>query len=642
MAGEKLQYTVSAKDASSGVLRRVLGQLGSFSTSATRLVSAPFRALTSIRMVGLQASISMLRGLGDQIDSLVERGTRMEVVRKSFEALTGRTGPAAERLARRFQAASQGTLSMVRAMEIANRALASGLSAGDLNTALEFISKKSITTGKDAAAAIDTVITGLSRGSTLFLDDFGVLVDGIEGVARAYNAIHGSDAFENLGPAAQKAETVRAAMEDMRRQIGAIGITGGEAAFAWARIKTSITDSVDKLVGAVARSKAFQSVLKDISDIAGGIARSLSGDDQGQMLSKLWERAKDLLGAVFKDIGELLGTGLLEAIRKIWPRLVDGVKALGEFLWAALKDAAEKFAAHLAIKLEPLLKMFGVVVDVEKMRQVANKPGIAGDALKGLRDAFTLDEDEKPFGRTREVLGRAAEEFRPLGKDPLERQAEQAAARLGPRERAMLRVQITQNQARLRMFEILGDKRFRREELLAAEGRFQQDLGSDPALARLSPRERRERIQAIARENRQARVAQLQAEIKANQDRLNPINPDLKHFGPLIMEDLRRAREGPVQKAAPPAPPPAPPAPAAGPGFFDAIGATASLKAGMEAVRRHIEDPVGMTGGNLGAAARGAFIPPAAEAVAGIGSAMRAFGAALSGVERELTEVLGG
>ncbi len=234
---------ISAKDDTQSALKSVLAGVSSFAARvALKPITLPLKVAQG--SLGFLRDINLgLRPVVESMDRRIQRGSGLQGVRKSFEALTGKTGDGATRLAQEIVAAANGGIRLAEAMQIANRA-GSTINLKDLKTAVEFISKKAITTGKDAGAALDTVITGLIRGSTLFLDDFGILVDGMDGVKRTFDAIKGSGAFDALGPAAQKAETIRQAIAEMQQQMGKIGVSGKETIFVYTAIKNQIGNAL--------------------------------------------------------------------------------------------------------------------------------------------------------------------------------------------------------------------------------------------------------------------------------------------------------------------------------------------------------------------------------------------------------------
>jgi hypothetical protein len=226
-------------------------------------------------------------------------------------------------------------------MQLANRAIVAGIdTAKSLPTIFDFASKKAVTTGMDFGGAMERIIMGLSRGSAAILDDFGLLNDGLEGVQRSYEAIKGKGAWEQLGTAAQKAEIIRQAMEDMHRQLGRIGVRGTETVFVWKQIKTQIGDATDKLFAAIGRSDALKGALIGIRDVIGGMTRHFEkGGSLGELLfGKEGGASGGLFGGLkagVLDLGELLGRGILGGLLK-------GISLIPDLLnsaWEGLKSA---------------------------------------------------------------------------------------------------------------------------------------------------------------------------------------------------------------------------------------------------------------------------------------------------------------
>jgi len=364
---------IGAQDDSQSTLRGAMAGFRSFAKTISKPITIPLKighgGLKLLRDINLGLA-PLVRGL----DNVIERGTGLEVVRKSFESLTGKSGRQADILGRRMVQAASGTLRLSQAMQIANRAVASGISFKQLTVAMDFVSKKAITTGMSAETAIDKVITGLSRGSTLFLDDFGILVDGIEGIERGYNKLHGSGAWDSLAPAAKKAETIRQAVAEMGGQLGRIGVTGKETVFVFQPIKNSIGDATDKLFAAVGRSDSLKSALQGIRDTIGGMTKHIEGG--GSLTDILFGKKEGESGGLFGflkagalDIGIAFGQGAVGVLFKSLAGLIGAFKstwtwlkteALG--LWDTLGQKIKKTFSEIREPWESMFK--GILSDL--------------------------------------------------------------------------------------------------------------------------------------------------------------------------------------------------------------------------------------------------------------------------------------
>ena len=330
---------ISATDRTQGGLRSALSSVTGFARSA----------MGALRDFNLG-----VRPIVAGLDRIIERGSELEVVRKAFESLTGKRGAGADLLARRLVNASSGTLRLAEAMQIANRALSSGMKFEQLATAIEFIGKKSIATGKDAREALNTVITGLSRGSTLFLDDFGILVDGIDGVRARFDKMKGKGAFDALGPAAQKAETVSQAIAEMGQQMGRLGVSGRETVFLLAGMKNAVGDLVDRLVLSVAKSKALKEFLGNARDLLRGIGQHF---DKGGTFGELLMPALNVAKAFFIDLGANIGHGIAGALLK-------GLSGIVGFLDQGIDWITGKFDAWIDTLEKRFKEVFKPIANV--------------------------------------------------------------------------------------------------------------------------------------------------------------------------------------------------------------------------------------------------------------------------------------
>lgn len=358
--GNTLQFglRIGATDDTRGGLRSALASVQGFMRSAVKPIQIPISiargGLGLLRDINLGLA-PLVRGL----DAIIERGSSVEVQQKTFRSLTQASARDADRLAASVVKASSGTLSMARGMQIANRALASGMNLDQIKTAVEFISKFSVAIGKEPGEALNTVITGLARGSTLFLDDFGILVDGVDKVKQDFDAIKGAGAFDSLGPAAQKAEIVRQAIAEMEQRTKSLGISGRESIFVWQAIKNQVSDATDGIVTTISKSGALKAALAGMRDALSGINEHFkAGGTFGELFFGKGESG-GLLGlakGALADAGSALGRGILGSLLVGVEKLASaGRAAWGWFksewpaIWAGFKTAAMESWAEFKV-----------------------------------------------------------------------------------------------------------------------------------------------------------------------------------------------------------------------------------------------------------------------------------------------------
>lgn len=317
MSDLQFAIEIGARDKTQGGLKAALASVTGFARGA-------MGAMRDFNL-GLRPAIA---GMGQ----LIQRGGELEVISKAFRGLTYGMVGGSDALAKKLVNASSGVLKLSEAMAIANRALGSGMKLNDVATAIEFIGKKSIATGKDAKTALDTVITGLSRGSTLFLDDFGILVDGLDGVKRKFGK-----GFDSLGPAAQKAEIIRQAIAEMNGQLGRIGVTGREASFVFAGMSAQIGDAMDKLSLAFVKSQSVLGAMTKTRDLMRGMGLHFEkgGSIEDVLFGKKGGKSGGLAGiaaAALGDVGKNLGHGIAGAL---FGALGEGAGALEQLFTVA-------------------------------------------------------------------------------------------------------------------------------------------------------------------------------------------------------------------------------------------------------------------------------------------------------------------
>ena len=518
MAEEKLEYTVKAKDESATVLRRVLGDIGEFAHKAVDKASEPFRklgetirhpfeALTSLKGFALMENIEIIKSLGERIGDLIDQSARLDVVKTTFESLTGSTGPAAERMARQLNNAANGMLSTARAMELANKAIPAGLSLDQIGTVMDFASKKAVSTGAAASETMDRIFRSLSRGAGSFLEELGVLDGGMDEVQKSFDAIHGSNAFEQLSPAARNSRFIEASMMGIKQQMSAMGLTGRETVFQFGTLKGSFGEVLDKLIGAVGKSQIFRSIIADAANVANRLAVALGGPDQEKAFSILAEGAKSLLRGVFVDAGRLLAVGITDAASEFGPAIIKGIKSVGEVLLNTLTWSANQFLARLEEGLGKVMilgtKPFEGVFDNKWIKETLNsKPpgtGVATDILN-FRQHGVGEETSKAL---RQISGNMTGQY--VGEDAMERQESAAKRILTPSERFKLereKAGLERSSARL---EGLGG-RLTDDEMYKARRELGKQRLAYPELRRLSPSESEARVRTIATENRQAEV----------------------------------------------------------------------------------------------------------------------------------------
>lgn len=388
MSRMNLSLVVSAQDQTQSALRSAMGGLASLARAAGRGITVPLRIAGG--GLGLLRDIQQgLRPALGALDGLIERGARLKLVEKAFGGLAQVGAAAADRLAKRIQAASGDTLRLAEAMRVANRGMSLGLDLRTIVTATEFAARKAVTLGEEPGQLLERILMDLGKGTTRVLDDIGLMRDGVEGVARAYDRINGSGAFSAMSESAKKAEIARVAVAEMARDMRGMRVTLGDVGSGWQRLKVQVGDALDRLVSTFVHSPAMQDVMGGLSAAVAGAQRHFAGGGSlGQLL-----RGKDgdggLLGvarAALGDLGAAIGEGASKAfawVRHLLPTSLDELWMWREMLidelaqlwsgtvWPQLMEWRTELIDGLARILEPFGALVNRAVDAGSATQQA-------------------------------------------------------------------------------------------------------------------------------------------------------------------------------------------------------------------------------------------------------------------------------
>ena len=146
------------------------------------------------------------RALAVALD-LAKLADQAEITEKTFDALAIRAGTDGPRELEKLQDSIGGTLSDLALMQKVGAGVDAGLTFAQSRTALEFLRRYSLAYGKDFQQLTATIFTGLQRGSTLMLDDAGIIIDASDSI------------FNGLGEVEKKAALVGRAIELMSEKM---------------------------------------------------------------------------------------------------------------------------------------------------------------------------------------------------------------------------------------------------------------------------------------------------------------------------------------------------------------------------------------------------------------------------------------
>jgi len=147
---------------------------------ASELGAKAFGSLKSAAIAYL--SVEVAKRVLKQAVALGELGAKAEFVGKSFDRFAKNAGKSTESMMVSLRDATQGMVSDLQLQQLAMQGMVSGVPFEKMVGAMEYVSKQATATGANVAQKMQTVMTGLARGSADFLDDVGIQVMGSKDV----------------------------------------------------------------------------------------------------------------------------------------------------------------------------------------------------------------------------------------------------------------------------------------------------------------------------------------------------------------------------------------------------------------------------------------------------------------------------
>ena len=190
---------------------------------------------------------------------------QFDLTSDAFDRLARRAGSTAPAELEKLRNAVGGTLSDLRLMQSVGAAVDAGLTFEQSRTAVEFLRRYSLAFGKDFNQLTSTIFTGLQRGSTLMLDDAGIIIDA------------SSDIYKGLSDVEKKSALVGTAIQLMGEKMKTLPrieddvITStGRLASSWENLKTGIGYLVSGPV--LEGLNVAQGAIQGIADVLNSLA----------------------------------------------------------------------------------------------------------------------------------------------------------------------------------------------------------------------------------------------------------------------------------------------------------------------------------------------------------------------------------
>lgn len=251
-----------------------------------------------------------------------ERGDAFNDVANAFSDLSQRAGQDATEALEKLQIASQGTITNLQLMQLANKALIAGLDAKAFDAVVAAAKKYAEATGIEATDAINTFIRAITKGSDEQLKQLGIFKNGqIE--------------LERVTDSTLALATAQESTNDSIERAGA----------TFSNLVDSFTSTIEKssLLRAVTRTliDVFEAVVSSVFKFGESLIRL--ADSIFEFVIKKIEEFRDglsILGEVMNQVGNLELPSFGKAIDKISKQKLEG--ALKEHNWRVLQEQIKK------------------------------------------------------------------------------------------------------------------------------------------------------------------------------------------------------------------------------------------------------------------------------------------------------------
>lgn len=414
---EKL--TIEKKEAINRLMTRAIDQYDALGkkapqalydlAAATEGTKAPLISMSSLlqgAVAGATAAVTAkVLQLGSTVASFaadsIARGSQIEVLRQSFDALSGGADRADDRL-RHLRSGSLGLVDDMALIQSANKAMLLGLGLseremGDLARTATVLGRAM---GQDATKSLDDLITALGRSSPMILDNLGLTVK--VGEANETYAEQLGKTASQLTEAERKQAFMAAAMDAARVKVAELGEPTLTAAEQGSRLWTSFVNLTDAASNWLVTAPGVQTSIRQLSD---GM-RTLEVSIREGPTAAWREYQREQMGALPQ----------IERAKGLYADASEGLRgvALGhDALFAAMEGtSAELEKSNAAVQYANELTkasdgLFG--------RDTIDKAQLLVTALGGVENISRLTADAKRALRT-QVLS-ALEAYQALGKD---------------------------------------------------------------------------------------------------------------------------------------------------------------------------------------------------------------------------------
>lgn len=218
--------------------------------------------------------VGAITALGAAFVKLSLDADKFNDVKNAFSNLAAKQGQDANAMLANMRKLSAGTISDLELMQQANQALLLGLPVDKFGDMLQIARTSAKATGQSMEFMLQSIVTGLGRGSKLMLDNLGIMID-TNKAYEIYARTLGKTA-DQLTDAEKKQGFINEALRIGKANAEAAGGGAETATDKWNQLKVSF-ENIATTVGN-ALLPAFDMIITKLRDIAKGTEDLIKGD----------------------------------------------------------------------------------------------------------------------------------------------------------------------------------------------------------------------------------------------------------------------------------------------------------------------------------------------------------------------------
>lgn len=206
-----------------------LGNIGNAGKDTGSKIGSASNALSglAVKAGAAGAAIYTIKETMTAAAAAVKDGAQSMDVARVFEVQAEKVSAKSDELLKKIRESTGNTITNMQAQMVGNQAMIAGMTADEIATTTAYLRQYANATGKSFEQLMTTIFTGLTRGSTLMLDDAGVIIDQTDLIARKQRELG-----RELSALEQKKVIVAEAMRQMSGGMNNFGDTTKSATTA--------------------------------------------------------------------------------------------------------------------------------------------------------------------------------------------------------------------------------------------------------------------------------------------------------------------------------------------------------------------------------------------------------------------------